>query len=388
MVIFSKTEVFVIRTKASLPFIYFFVEPNVVYVYKIVTLDYVTVLDLTENGEWQTFELDHEDEFDAFNHEENKALEGRGYFLNRDYLNMMVEEANKYIQRYRKLHISTSSSGDVAYNTGAVHIVSSESAAGSLRVGLEIPKHVIGLPDSLSIGPLWKLDDNVGQTFRNEWIYENINYEQDDDEYENRFINILREIEDIPHQAPIYLWYGDNADEQIGVRFLLYKLRGKTNEIILLNSTELYKKYIIPNVGCQEIFHTSHIEPKDIRYLFEKSNEKHHLTEQERIQFHNEWRSLSQTKGTLHLWKNKKIIVADDNHYDPLIIHTIEMLHDEQEKKGFIKVGKVIGEILSGLNSFINAFYLEYRIRHLVYSGVLELKGIPKSMRHYSVKLR
>jgi hypothetical protein len=32
--------------------------------------------------------------------------------------------------------------------------------------------------------------------------------------------------------------------------------------------------------------------------------------------------------------------------------------------------------------------FLEYRIRHLVYTGVLELKGIPKSMRHYSVKLR
>jgi hypothetical protein len=32
--------------------------------------------------------------------------------------------------------------------------------------------------------------------------------------------------------------------------------------------------------------------------------------------------------------------------------------------------------------------YLEYRLRHLIYNGILELKGIPKSMRHYSVKLR
>ena len=50
--------------------------------------------------------------------------------------------------------------------------------------------------------------------------------------------------------------------------------------------------------------------------------------------------------------------------------------------------GMVIGEVLSGMNGLINAFFLEYRIRHLIYSGVLELKGIPKSMRHYSVKLR
>ncbi|ULT59810.1 DUF3658 domain-containing protein [Neobacillus drentensis] len=36
----------------------------------------------------------------------------------------------------------------------------------------------------------------------------------------------------------------------------------------------------------------------------------------------------------------------------------------------------------------INAFFLEYRIRYLIYSRFLELKGIPKSMRHYSVKPR
>jgi len=58
----------------------------------------------------------------------------------------------------------------------------------------------------------------------------------------------------------------------------------------------------------------------------------------------------------------------------------MEMLHRKQEKKDFIKAGMVIGEVLSGTNELINAFFLEYRIRHLIYSGVLELKGIPKSM--------
>ncbi|WP_238323482.1 DUF3658 domain-containing protein [Planococcus antarcticus] len=30
---------------------------------------------------------------------------------------------------------------------------------------------------------------------------------------------------------------------------------------------------------------------------------------------------------------------------------------------------------------------MEYRIRYLVYNGTFEIKGIPKSMRHYRVKL-
>jgi hypothetical protein len=85
---------------------------------------------------------------------------------------------------------------------------------------------------------------------------------------------------------------------------------------------------------------------------------------------------------------NNEIIGVNENHYDPLIINTIEMLHQEQEKKDFIKTGEVIGEILSAMKGGINAFFLEYRIRHLMYSGVLVPKGIPKSMGHYSVKLQ
>ncbi|MBB6444536.1 DUF1835 domain-containing protein [Bacillus benzoevorans] len=59
-----------------------------------------------------------------------------------------------------------------------LHIVSSESAVGSLRVGLERLKVVTGLPESSSIGPLWKLDEEAGQRVQNEWLYEYINYEQ------------------------------------------------------------------------------------------------------------------------------------------------------------------------------------------------------------------
>ena len=230
----------------------------------------------------------------------------------------------------------------------------------------------------------------VGQRFRNEWLYEHINDEQEDYEYENRFANTLRDIEDIPGQVPIYIWYGNNADEQTGLRFLLFLLCDKTNDVFLMNSTELYERYIMPEDRGQKISHThiGQIESKELRLLFEKGRKNPPLSEQERMQLQEEWNSLAQTKEVLRLWMNYEIIGVNENHYDPLIINTIEMLHHEQEKKDFIMTGMVIGEILSGMNGLINAFFLEYRIRHLIYSGVLELKGIPKSMRHYSVKLR
>ena len=234
---------------------------------------------------------------------------------------------------------------------------------------------------------MWNLDVKAGQTFRNQWLYEHINYELDDFEYENKFSNTLRKIEDIPQQAPIYIWYGNNADEQTGLRYLLYLLREKTNDIFLMNSTELYDRYIEQEDRDQKIFHTAHIEPKDLRLLFDKGRIAQPITEQERMQLQEEWNSLAQTKEVLRLWLKGEIKGINENHFDPLIIDTIEMLHRKQEKRDFIKAGMVIGEILSETNEMMNAFFLEYRIRHLLYSGLLELKGIPKSMRHYSVKL-
>ncbi|WP_179301868.1 DUF1835 domain-containing protein [Neobacillus jeddahensis] len=347
------------------------------------TQQYVTVSDLNEKGEWQTFELLHEDNFETFNHEESHPLEGRGYCITLNDKNRMVEEINQHIQNYRHLQPSLARTVEEGYS--AVHIVSSESAAGSLRVGLERPKLVIGFPDSFSIGPLWRLDEEAGQRFRKEWLYEHINDEQDDFKYENKFANTLREIEDIPGQVPIYIWYGNNPDEQTGLRFLLFLLRNKPNDIFLMNSTELYERYITKD---QLIFHTGHIEPTDLKLLFEKNRKNPPITEQERIQFHREWNTLAETKEVLRLWMEHEIKGVKENHFDPLIIHTIEMLHQEQEKKDYIVVGKVIGEILSRTNEGMNAFFLEYRIRDMLYRGGLELKGIPKSMRHYRVKLR
>ncbi|MBM7661069.1 hypothetical protein JOC85_001841 [Bacillus mesophilus] len=36
------------------------------------------------------------------------------------------------------------------------------------------------------------------------------------------------------------------------------------------------------------------------------------------------------------------------------------------------------------VNQLVNDSFLEYRVRHLIYYSVLEVKGISNSMRHYS----
>jgi hypothetical protein len=365
------------KTKVNYPFIYFFMEPNVVFVYKIETNHYLSFSNLSEFGEWQTYEINHPEEFDTFHHEKFEPLVGRGYAISYSDDNMMLEIINKQIQKHR-----------IYSQDGPVHIVIGESAAGSLRYSLERPKEVIGFPDFFSIGPVWKLDEKIGQTSRNEWLYENINTEQDDFVYENKFANTLLEMEDIPEQVKIYLWTANNANEQTGHRFILKLLTDKTNEVFLINSTDIYEQYISQKGEVQPYHHTSQMEPEDLRQIFEIGKKRKSLSSEERTQYQKEWQKLSLTKEVLRIWRNNEIVGVAEEHYDSLILNTLEKLHREQESKDFIRTARVIGDILGQMEEFVSDSFLEYRIRHLVYSGVLELKGVPRSMRHYSVMLR
>lgn len=378
----------IIKTRVNGPFIYFLMEPNVVLVYKIEAQSYLTISNAFGSDEWENFEINHEEEFETFNHEVSKPLEGKGCCVSQDDLNMMVEEINHHIQNRRQFLNLSQFQKDISGRPSAVHLVSSESAAGSLRVGLERPKIVIGFPDDFSIGPIWSLNNKTGQNYRNEWLAENINYGEEDYAYQNKLSNTLREIEDIPNQVPIYLWYGNNAGEYTFMLYILNVLQYKENKIFLMNTTELYRKLITSKDENQEILHTSQMELNDLKLLFEKSHENNRLTDKIRIQYQREWTELLQTKEVLRIWHKDELKSVPENYVDPLILRTIEKLHKEQVIKDFIKTGQVIGEILEQRNMLINIFYVEFRIRYLVYSGVLELKGIPKSMHHYSVKIR
>ncbi|WP_285397009.1 DUF1835 domain-containing protein [Lysinibacillus sp. fls2-241-R2A-57] len=358
------------ESKVNYPFIYFLFESNTVFVYKIKANNYVNASDLIDYSEWQTYELQHHASFETFNHEVNEAIEGCGFCLEHDELCNLVEIINDCIQKHRSV--------DQRLITQAVHIVSSESAAGSVRIALVPPKHVIGFPDCLSIGPLWKLEEKRGQAFRNDWLYENINDEQED-VYQNKLTNTLREIEDISNHVPIYIWYGNNADEQCGLRFFLYLLRDKSNEIFLINTTT---EHGMTNLAAGQL------NSQQLAQLFVNAKEKKPLTTEERLIFQNEWVTLSHTNDVLRLWIDNEIKGVPENYFDPLIIATIEKLHNDQATKDFIKTGAVIAELLPLMIELPSVFFLECRIRYLVYSGVLALKGIPKSMRHYSVKLR
>lgn len=367
------------KSRENYPYIYFFTEPNIVFAYRIEGEDYVTVSDLSEQGGWETYELHHADEFENFNHEANLPLIGRGYFIRQDDINFMAGKINRLIQSQRQRKTYSFK------EEGAVHLVSSQSTAGALRFGLDRPKTVIGFHDFFSIGPLWKLGQKVGQDFRHEWLNENINVEQDEYEFENNFSKTLLEIEDISEFVPIYIWTANNGNEQTGLRFMLHLLREKDNDIFLINTTVLHHQWIDPN---NEKRYSSMLHPDQLKFLLEQAQSANSLSYKDRIQLQREWEELAQSKEVLRLWKNGRVSSVPEDYFDELIVKTIDHLHKEQQNKDFIRTGKVIAETMQQMDELVGDFYIEYRIRYLIYNGFLRLKGIPRSMRHYGVKLR
>ena len=106
------------------------------------------------------------------------------------------------------------------------------------------------------------------------------------------------------------------------------------------------------------------------------------------MNFQREWKILAQSKAILRIWQAGRIENVSEDYFDTLILDTIRRMQSEYEHKEFIRAGNLIGEIICELDGVVSDSFLEYRIRHLIYNGFLELKGVPRSMRHYSVRLR
>lgn len=351
-----------IQTRVVYPYSYFHMKEDIVFVYKIETDEYVTLLNVNDCGEWSTYELHHS--FEQFNHYDQQPLEGRGYFMNLEDLHQAVQEINEHLQNERQSH-------ELAH---PYHLVSSDSTAGTIRFSLKSPKMVIGFPDDLAIGPLWKLNEEIGQATRFEWLNDHINYELDEYELEEKVLNSLREIEDIPPPVPIYIWYADHVNEQISMRYFVNLLRNKPNDMILIKSSRIH--------------YTSNMEPDMLQSIFEENKDNRPLSSEERLQLQREWNNLTENNEVLRLWKKNEIIQVAADYFDKEIHSMLIKLHAEQEQRDYIIAATLLAAVFEEFEGKVSLFYLEYRLRSLIYNGKLAFKGIPRSMRHYRVMIK
>jgi hypothetical protein len=262
-----------------------------------------------------------------------------------------------------------------------IHIAGSESIAGSLKVGLERNHKVIGFWEMFDIGPLWD------PSARQEWLQDHINIfdESIEEEFNRKFKQATEELNEIPPHIPVVLWTADNAHEQIFHRYILHHLRNSENDVVLINATKVYHQLSFSNQF--EPTFTSDIMPEMLKDIFEKER-NNPLSSNARNQLSDEWLQLKEAKSLLRIWKNGEIQEVPEDYIDQELLHCAKRVQKDFAENEFVKAARIIGEMYGQLEGRFNTAFLEYRLRTLVYQGYFTLKGIPKSMRHYSVRVK
>lgn len=266
-----------------------------------------------------------------------------------------------------------------------VQIVGSESTAGSLRVGLERNHRIIGFGEMLDIGPL------SDRKTRLEWLQTNINiYEHSiEEELGTKFNQALVDLNRIPPHCQVILWTANNAHEQIFHRYILHHLRESENTVYLINASVAYRELELSHLAFSKHYlsHSGELKPEQLKnILFKKLGEP--LSPEAKKQYADEWLKLKETPGLLRIWKEGKVQGVSESYFDQEILYFAKEPQKEFAENGFVKTGRIIGEIYGQLEGRVNTAILEYRLRTLAFEGHFEIKGIPKSISHYSVRLK
>ncbi|WP_019123856.1 DUF1835 domain-containing protein [Brevibacillus massiliensis] len=275
-----------------------------------------------------------------------------------------------------------------------VHIIFGDSASGCLRMalkglGVQQEEKVITFSDLFSIGPVWQLHTEEGQKLREEWFSKHFGYtEEEATHYTQCFQHTLNEICSIPSDVPITIWTGENATEQTGLRFALFLLREKTNDIFIINAADTHKRLFDQPERTYVIRYTGEIAPERLHAIYEANRTIQPLTLHNREGLTAEWLRLADTYEVLRIWENPCVESVSEEYFDLNIIQAAQELHRQQKQKDFLKAARVIGEALGRIEQHIGDEFLEYRLRMLISRNVFDATGSLEAMRYYSVQLR
>ncbi|CAM3572496.1 DUF1835 domain-containing protein [Marinicrinis lubricantis] len=283
---------------------------------------------------------------------------------------------------------------DPAPESTHVHVVCGDSFAGSMKhalqnLGWSETHKVITLRENYAIGPLNGLDTSEGRKARSKWFHENISeaftaYADVEEEYND----LLDKIERIPDQARMIIWTSRSAREQVGMRHAIHLLSGSKKG----NSTSVHdgcaiceKLYNRPDVSMTYL-HSGEIPPDKLQQALLHIDEGDRLNDAAIAQLKREWQVISERSGVLRIWRENAVEEVPVDYYDHYLLQKLDKLRPPAEDNGFIKAARLIGEAIGYCDQYIGDSYFEYRLRELIYDGVLEIKGVPAAMRYYSVR--
>lgn len=314
-----------------------------------------------------------------------------GDYSREQFVHDTTKEYKELIEGYTK-----KINDDFGDQLSHVHVMFGDSSAGGLKfalkqMGLRSLHHVMVLRDNYAVGPMQQLNTPEGRKYRREWFRERMHLHDGYDNfmYDEEFFNkVVTELERIPEHIPITIWTGNNALEQIGLRYALYLFRNKSNPIYVIN-TEVDNHTLFDTPELTTYYrHTGEIIPEKLGQIMQHNESVAAITRTQREAFEQEWSNVSGNSSDLRIWEQQEIIHVNEDYYDQYIIETVSKLHNNFENHEFIKSARVIGEVIGNLEQFLTDSFFEHRLLQLIYSGILEIKGVPKAMRYYSVRLK
>lgn len=276
-----------------------------------------------------------------------------------------------------------------------VHVVIGESFAGSMKhalqeLGIADTHKLIVLGDNYAVGPLARLDSPEGRKARWEWFRlrftdcVEVSYEDVEEDY----THTLNRLKQIPEHAEVIVWTSRSVREQTGMRHAIHLLRHMPNPIRLCDACAAIEELSDrPDVQF-EYRHSGEITPGKLQHALMRINTGRLLSAQDIAQLAEEWQSLSEQGGELRIWQNAAIVEVPVDYYDAYLLDMLDELDPPTGTNDFIKSARLVGQALGYCEQDIGDGYFEYRVRELVYSGMLEISGVPAGMRYYSIRRR
>jgi len=277
-----------------------------------------------------------------------------------------------------------------------VHIVTGESFAGSMKLALRelgLTTHrLVTLKDNYAIGPIGRLDTAEGRRGRSDWFRNNMVSAalEGDGDSEDEYHELLRKLNQIPEQAQITVWTGSSVQEQTGLRYALHLLRGNPNTIRVCDAYAIIGQLDSrPERPGTDICRRSGEIPADkLREALMRADHAPALSSADIARLADEWTAISRQGGILRIWRDGEVREVPADHFDRYLLESLDRISFSADADGFVRSARLIGEAVGHCEQDIGDEYFEFRLRELVYAGVLEIRGIPAGMRYYSIRRR
>lgn len=273
-----------------------------------------------------------------------------------------------------------------------VHIVIGLSFAGSMiqtlhQLGWSDTHRVVAFAENYAIGPLFHLDTYEGRLARTKWFHNNIAealeyYTAFEDEYQD----ILHQIELISEQSKIVIWASDNVLEQIGLRHAVYLMRDTRNTLILMDACKTAQHLYNQESRFINYLHSGEVPSNKLQEVLLRIDEGKELSRNEINDLVQDWKKISGRHGNLRIWCDDAVVEVEDHFYDQYLLDQLDKISPPADNDGFLKSARLIGEAIGYCDQNIGYSYFEYRLRELIYGGILESKGNLAAMRYYSVR--